>query len=612
MRALRLALVLSFSLGLAFVASCTASESAPNFDVRVDWGLTDPTVDIPAGIDRLRLLVWIGDPDAPPEESFHTVAGLDDLDGDGNRELCPRAPDNDCTTGGLPPGEPIRITIEGQDASGRTTHLGHAGPFVLNHGERRYIDLRMYPANSVTNLMEAPLTARFLHTATALDDGRVLVTGGFTRATSMTCAASAPAGSHCFDLTAADDAFLFDPLSGRIRAVRDGMLRARGAHTATLLGDGTVLVAGGAERATLVLSPQTGGFTIDLVPGTGGDTYELFAPHANAETEDVDGDGDPGAGGFLGAAEDPSVAGRLGTARVLHAATILPGTNRVILAGGRAAPGSFTIFDLDRAGGYGVVGDAALTASRSAPSAITFGSGTNERAWIVGGARATSNAGLAEVWRAGTGSDRIGTTAAPTGFPDAAGTDRPGFSLFRPNVELISDGAFALVLGWMGPTCDAGGTTPSYAASATTLCPYDPAGALTYTVAAATGVATPTMTRNGHALGASALLGDGRVVVTGGFDSLALAARNTVELFTGDVSMGAASLSADRPMMGSPRALHTTTALEDVTAVPMVVDDVMVLVTTRRGGYMTFGGLTIAADASSVTLATGIEVVYLR
>lgn len=593
MRALRPLLTLGLALCLSFVASCSQAGGSPSLDVHVDWGLTDPSVDIPMGVERLRLLVYVGDA-TTPDESFHTVAGLEDRDMDGNRELCPSSPDNDCTSGGLPPGELIRMTIEGLDMAGRTTHVGHAGPFVLGHGERRYVDLRMYAANAITTLPEAPATARFLHTATALPDGRILVAGGFERATTTTCPGALAAGSHCFALVASDDAYLFDPPSGRVRAVRDGLLVARGGHTATVLPDGSVLVAGGAETATLALTPQTGGMAIDVIPGGGGDTYEIFAPGANPEEEDTDGDGDPGRGGFLGAADDPTVPGRLGEARVLHGATLLPGgTGRVILAGGRSAPDSFTVFDLERAGGYGVVGSAALSTARPAPSAITFGTGTNERAWIFGGAAARSNDDLAEAWRAGTGADRVGSTAVPTGFPDASGTDRATLSLMRPNVEVLADGAYALVLGWLGPLCEDGMMVPSYAATATVYCPYVSSENRSFTVAASTGLATPTATRNGHALGASARLDDGRVVVTGGFDGLALAARNTAELFTGDVAAGVASLSEVRPPMGAPRALHSTTALLD-------------------RGYVTFGGMTASADGSSVTLVGALEVVYLR
>lgn len=71
--------------------------------------------------------------------------------------------------------------------------------------------------------------ARFGHTATLLTDGRVLVTGG--------C---------CDHLTGRvlSSAELYDERSGRWTTVA-GMMTGRQGHTATLLPDGRVLVAGG-------------------------------------------------------------------------------------------------------------------------------------------------------------------------------------------------------------------------------------------------------------------------------------------------------------------------------------------------------------------------------
>ena len=70
------------------------------------------------------------------------------------------------------------------------------------------------------------------HTATLLSDGRVLVTGG----------QSAGDGNDNFVEKAAE---IYDPGTGTWTLV-DSMSRARYGHTATLLPDGTVLIAGGA------------------------------------------------------------------------------------------------------------------------------------------------------------------------------------------------------------------------------------------------------------------------------------------------------------------------------------------------------------------------------
>jgi N-acetylneuraminic acid mutarotase len=97
------------------------------------------------------------------------------------------------------------------------------------------------------------------HSATLLPDGTVLVTGGFD------CNASEPAG--CVGQAFSE---LYDPRTG-IWTETGSMLQARGGHTATLLADGRVLVAGGEvgpnEPDRLVLSsaelydPRTGAWT---------------------------------------------------------------------------------------------------------------------------------------------------------------------------------------------------------------------------------------------------------------------------------------------------------------------------------------------------------------
>jgi len=92
------------------------------------------------------------------------------------------------------------------------------------------------------------LEARGFHTATMLPDGRVLVAGG------MIC------DGYCHDELASAE--LYDPIAGTWTATGN-MAVPRGGHTATLLADGTVLVAGGLrdgrELASVeIYDPRTG------------------------------------------------------------------------------------------------------------------------------------------------------------------------------------------------------------------------------------------------------------------------------------------------------------------------------------------------------------------
>jgi hypothetical protein len=82
-------------------------------------------------------------------------------------------------------------------------------------------------------------TKRFTHTATLLVDGRVLVTGG---------------SGALNDDTSTKSVEYFDPKSNQWLESCE-LLQARGGHTAALLQDGSLLISGGIERALSVSNP---------------------------------------------------------------------------------------------------------------------------------------------------------------------------------------------------------------------------------------------------------------------------------------------------------------------------------------------------------------------
>lgn len=129
--------------------------------------------------------------------------------------------------------------------------------------------------------------ARTGHTATRLADGRVLVAGG----RDSTCEASCPTRFWA-------SAELFDPRTGTF-APTGGMAIARQGHTATLLPDGRVLVAGG-------ISP-------DLQDTDLASSVEIYNP----------------------ATERFTPAGRMLKPRAEHQATLL-GDGTVLFSGGRS------------------------------------------------------------------------------------------------------------------------------------------------------------------------------------------------------------------------------------------------------------------------------------
>jgi hypothetical protein len=582
---LRPASSLVHSSGIALgvlIGSCTAPTASDVPQVRVRWGdLDEASASIPAGVANLLMLVYLPGEDLPQDSAF-TVETLEDTDGNGRPELV--RPD-------LPVGEAVRIVLLGGPADGNWTHMGSVGPIVLDYGERRYVDIRMYSLSEVNGVERGAPSARFLHTATALADGRVLIAGGFERATGATCPATAAAGSTCYELVAADDAYVFEHSSGRFYEVPSPMLAARGGHTATALPDGRVLIAGGAGRAMLVATPGTASnLELSLVPGTDTTTpatYEIFEPDANPELEDVDADGDPGRGGFRGSADEPSRAGALDAARLLHAAAVLD-DGRVLIAGGVAAPSSYTVWDPQRAGGFGVVGTGALPTSRPTPGAAVLGSGGMQRVLVAGGGEATSDAQLADVWIGmdrGLGSITSANIITPTGSPQ--------WDLYRPIVETVGGGQGALVLGWYGPRCPAGTNMPTFTPDEDAQrCAYGVNRAFTFEVA--TNRATGTATMRQHAFGASTRLDDGTIVVSGGVSELTLDVNGSVDYYGNAIVGGAAQLIATTQTLRQRRALHAMARVPE-------------------GGYLVFGGVTFSTDGrATVTPVAAPEVLYIQ
>ena len=138
------------------------------------------------------------------------------------------------------------VLIAGGQSSNASTPLSTAE--VYNYKTQQFV---------LTNGNMA--AARFAHTATLLNNGQVLITGGF--------------GSGGCPGAAVATAELFDPSSGTFTPTKSPMYNARAFHSATLLQNETVLIAGGIDAdcagniiATAeIFDPATGLFR--LTPG---------------------------------------------------------------------------------------------------------------------------------------------------------------------------------------------------------------------------------------------------------------------------------------------------------------------------------------------------------
>lgn len=181
------------------------------------------------------------------------------------------------------------------------------------------------PATNLSTQTAQPKTARFGGTCTMLQNNTVLLAGGFPQSTGGSPMASAE---------------LYDPRSRSFYPIVATMSAARCGHSATMLPDGSVLLAGGDLAGTAdVFSPVSQSFT--KVSSGLPDPVSLHAAVVLADGNVLITGGVSGAGSVATAcifdvrAQGFAPIGPLGQARALHSATLLP-DGKVLIAGGGA------------------------------------------------------------------------------------------------------------------------------------------------------------------------------------------------------------------------------------------------------------------------------------
>jgi hypothetical protein len=178
---------------------------------------------------------------------------------------------------------PTTMPMSAPHFSGTATLLTN-GQVLVAGGETAALEF-FDPASRSFLAPLAMSSVRTRHTATLLASGKVLITGGYNEA--------GVGGSFLEPGPVLSSAEIYDPVAGTITAAGN-MIEARASHSATLLQDGRVLLAGG---------------------------YNSTGPLASSEIYD------PTIGSF-------TATGNLVTPRAGHTAVLLP-SGLVLLAGGQ-------------------------------------------------------------------------------------------------------------------------------------------------------------------------------------------------------------------------------------------------------------------------------------
>jgi hypothetical protein len=313
-------------------------------------------------------------------------------------------------------------------------------------GSTAFASAELYDPTSGTFSPTGSMTVpRVGHSATLLSNGKVLITGGTSNSTEV----------------AVTSAELYDPAMGTFAAATGSMQSTRASHTATLLKDGRVLVAGGDD---LFFNGVQNANLRSLA------TAEIFDPNT----------------------ESFAATGSMSAARESHTATLLS-DGKVLIAGGSDGPlgnnspvatvySSAELFD-PATGQFTAAGS--MTAARDYFTATLLSTG---RVLVAGGANVTESLATADLF------DPASDSFTVTGNLPA--------SRFYQDATLLKDGTVLLTGGI--------GASPALATAEV----YDPTAG---TFAITGSMISP---RVWHT---ATLLQDGRVLVTGGAAPIATA-----------------------------------------------------------------------------------------
>jgi hypothetical protein len=348
--------------------------------------------------------------------------------------------------------------------------------------------------------------ALYGHTATRLDDGRVLIAGGNRQG----------AGSIDF-------AEIYDPATETFTRTPNSMSVPRQGHAAVKLRDGRVLIMGGCQAGALlcvrfwasidifdpatdrflaptpaaVLTTARAYFTAELLPAPD-DRVLIAGGYVNRTT--ITGTAEIFTPGPSPGLETVLPTGSMSTPRAFAASAVLPDRGSVLVAGGQAVVQSVTVAlssaEQFRLAASDPPSSGAFAATGSLPGGRTNGLATPPKAGST----------LPVLVTGGSGSGMpIGNPAAP--FPALIGAEEFGAAIFSPTGPLAEGRNWqtSTRLPSTGEVLIAGGSASTTYLSSAEI--YDPL----------TGVSTlaPPM-GSPRAQHAATLLLDGSVLVTGG------------------------------------------------------------------------------------------------
>jgi hypothetical protein len=144
------------------------------------------------------------------------------------------------TLGGLPPGEDLELELVGWQ-NGSPAWLGGALQISIAEGKNSRAQVFMTATGGASCALRTMDTARALMASATLPDGRVLLAGGVENPGFTPCTGDCPF------LQATDRVEAFDPRNGLVYPL-ERLNRPRALASATVLQNGWVLVVGGASR----------------------------------------------------------------------------------------------------------------------------------------------------------------------------------------------------------------------------------------------------------------------------------------------------------------------------------------------------------------------------